>query len=321
MELPTYTELGQRRDAPAWSSWGLFGADDERGMANLAGTTEVVAAAGLVRRGVTFDLDYPLDEFDPPVAKHRETYEHHLTSTHSEQRDDYVDRFWLQSSSQIDGLRHRRHFRHGFYNGVPDEAVARGTPTLGVQRWAETPVAGRGLLVDLERYRASQGRPIDHEVGERLPVSLLDDVLAWQGAQSRPGDVLLLRTGWTAWYLGLPAERQTVVRSSRCWTGLEADRDTLAWLWDHRVALAASDTMAVEALPASGNAEFGGPHEPGMIHQDLLALLGLPLGELWNLENLAADSATHGAYDCLVVVSPLHLTGGVGSPANAVALR
>ncbi|MFE3598027.1 cyclase family protein [Streptomyces sp. NPDC059142] len=321
MSSPTYDELGKRTDAPAWSSWGLFGESDERGTANLAGPAELLAAARAVRRGVAINLDYPLDAFSPPIAAHRETYEHHLTGTHADQRDDYLDRFWLQAGSQIDGLRHRRHFRHGFYNGFPDEAVEVGSPTLGVQRWAEQPLAGRGVLVDVERYRTAQGQPIDHASGERLHAGVLDETLEWQDAQTRPGDILLLRTGWTAWYLALDEERKAEVRRSRCWTGMEADRETLGWLWDHGFALAASDTMAFEALPASGNAEFGGPNEPGMIHQDLLGLLGLPIGELWDLDELSRDSEESGQFDCLLVVSPLNLTGGVGSPANAVALR
>lgn len=319
--LPTYAQLRTRNDAPPGSSWKLFGPDDERGMANLAGPPEVSAAAAGVRRGAVFNLDYSLSSFDPPVAKSRGSLEHRMTATHGEQRDDYLDNFWLQSSSQIDGLRHRRHHQHGFYNGAPDDAITPGTPVLGVNRWAENPIVGRGVLLDVARYREAQGRPIDHDAGERLPVSVLDETLEWQGVALRTGDCLLLRTGWASWYLGLDAARQEQVRDSRCWTGLVPDRSAIAWFWDNRVAMAASDTMAVEAMPPSGDAEFGGPNEAGMIHQDLIALLGLPIGELWNLDDLAADSEQHAEYTSLLVVKPLHLVGGVGSPANAVALR
>ena len=59
-----------------------------------------------------------------------------------------------------------------------------------------------------------------------------------------------------------------------------------------------------------------------MMHQELIAKLGVPLGELWNLTDLAAAQPhAPGRWDALVTVKPLHLTGGVGSPANATAIR
>jgi hypothetical protein len=53
----------------------------------------------------------------------------------------------------------------------------------------------------------------------------------------------------------------------------------------------------------------------------MIAMLGLALGELWNLEDLAADSAATGNYYAFITVKPLNLVGGVGSPANALAIR
>ena len=42
---------------------------------------------------------------------------------------------------------------------------------------------------------------------------------------------------------------------------------------------------------------------------------------VWDLTALTADSRRHKRWDALVVVKPLHLVGGVGSPPNATALR
>jgi len=63
------------------------------------------------------------------------------------------------------------------------------------------------------------------------------------------------------------------------------------------------------------------PEDRGMMHQELIAKLGVPLGELWNLTDLARHIRRTGRWDALVTVKPLHLTGGVGSPANATAIR
>src|SRR4051812_32040168 len=97
--LPTYRQLLDRSDAPPGSTWGLFGEGDERGMANLATQQDVLNALSCVHRGVCFSLDYPLDAFEPSIA-HRPPPQHHLVQRHRDQRDDYLDGFWPQASSQ-----------------------------------------------------------------------------------------------------------------------------------------------------------------------------------------------------------------------------
>ena len=100
-----------------------------------------------------------------------------------------------------------------------------------------------------------------------------------------------------------------------------AHHEAIDWFADHRVALAASDTYALERLPAVAGSPFGADTDHGMMHQDLIALLGLPIGELWQLDKLSADCAQDHRYECLLTVKPLNLTGGVGSPANATAIK
>jgi hypothetical protein len=50
-------------------------------------------------------------------------------------------------------------------------------------------------------------------------------------------------------------------------------------------------------------------------------MLGLPLGEMWDLERLAADCAEDGRYDGFFVSSPLNLPNGVASPPNATVVK
>lgn len=50
-------------------------------------------------------------------------------------------------------------------------------------------------------------------------------------------------------------------------------------------------------------------------------MIGLALGELWDLDPLAEDCARDGVHTCMVVAKPLYVTGGVGSPPNAVAIK
>jgi hypothetical protein len=53
----------------------------------------------------------------------------------------------------------------------------------------------------------------------------------------------------------------------------------------------------------------------------LIGQLGLALGELWWLHDLARSSRADGRYTCFLTSAPLNLPGGVGSPANALAVK
>ncbi|MGW2169495.1 cyclase family protein [Streptomyces sp. NPDC001705] len=325
MPLPTLThrELLDRTDAPRGSSWHLFPDQPERGMANFAGPQQILRATRCVRDGRAVSLDYALDAFDPPMSKARGIPEHRITAKHDQARDDVLDGFHLQATTQIDGLRHRRASGHGFYNAVPDAAITPRSPRLGVQLWAETPLAGRGLLIDVDGLMRDRGTPLDHRAGPALDPTLLDEALAAQDCAVEDGDLVLVHTGWAHWYLTTDPAVRAETRTARRATGFAQSRDFAAWCWDHRIALMATDTFAVEVLPVLPGSDFhdSAPEDAGMMHQELIAKLGLPLGELWNLTSLAADCRTTGRWDSLLTVKPLHLTGGVGSPANATALR
>jgi kynurenine formamidase len=320
-DVPAYAEL--RWHVPPGSSWGVFREDPERGTANFSGAAQVLDAVATVRRGAVFNLDHALDAFDPPMARARRAPRHELLSSHAESRDDVLHEFYLQATSQVDGLRHRRASGYGFYNGVSDEEIKAGVPALGVQRWAEKPIVGRGLVVDLEGLLAAEGTPLDHRAGPALDADLLDRALRAQDVQIRPGDLILVHTGWTRWFLDADVALRAEVRDGRRATGFRQSRELPEWLWDNQVALFATDTFAVEVLPVVADSPYldTAPEDAGMMHQELIAKLGVPLGELWNLTDLVADSRRTGRWDALVVVKPLHLVGGVGSPPNATALR
>lgn len=314
--------LSRTDDAPPGSSWGLFDNPD-RGTANFAGPQQVRVAAGLVNRGDVFGLDYPLTAFDPPMSRSRSAPSHTITSAHGQSRDDLLDGFFLQASSHLDGLRHRRVSGHGFYNNVPDSEIRSGTASLGIQAWAENPIVGRGLLVDIAGLYDAEGTPLDHRTGPAIDAGSLDRAIARQGCTVAAGDLILIHTGWAQWYLQAGPADQTTVREQRRSTGFLPSHDLLEWLWDNKIALFATDTFAVEVLPVPASSPFAqtAPEDNGMMHQELIAKLGVPLGELWHLAELVADSRRTGTWECLLTVKPLNLVGGVGSPCNATAIR
>lgn len=321
-ELPGYEQLLSRDNAPMGSSWGLFHADPDRGMANFAGAQQVLRGVSAIRTGSVFGLDYPSDAFEPSMSRARQPPVQTMTSAHPDSLDDVWNGYWPQISSHIDGLRHRRAHAHGFYNGVPDDQITSGSPQLGVQAWAEKPIAGRAVLVDLQRHRARQSSSIDHGAGEAIGLAELKSAMHEQGSSLEPGDMLLLHTGWAEWYLSLTPVERVNAKAARRTTGLEQSRAVLAWIWDNRIALLGTDTFAVEALPPSPDSPFreSSGADNGMMHQELIAKLGCPLGEQWRLKPLADECARTGRYSVFLTVKPLNLRGAVGSPANATAI-
>jgi kynurenine formamidase len=141
------------------------------------------------------------------------------------------------------------------------------------------------------------------------------------------GDILLLHTGWAERYLAMTPEQRASRRGS---PGLHQSEEMLGWLWDHRISLVAADNGGLEAFPIDVNSGFvrpdesppeRGPSHNGLMHRQLIALLGMVIGELWRLHDLAEACAADGRYEFLLTAKPLNLVGGVGSPPNALAIK
>ncbi len=331
MTVPTYRELLDRTDGPPGSSWGVFGEGDQLGTLNFLSEQTAAGAAGLVSAGRVYNLDYPLNTFVPSIAGTRPAAEHKMFSNNPNHRDDWLDSFYLQSTSQIDGLRHMRHPKYGFYGGVSDEAIDVGRPELGIQLVAEKGIVGRGVLVDVPRYFAALGRDYDITTNQLIWPADIDAVLDAEGVALESGDILLLRTGWAGYYLGLSPQDQEAFRKGGMYApGLAQSEEMVAYLWDHQISMVASDNAGVEANPVNPDSGFlipdeeppqRGPSHNGMLHRPLIALLGLLLGECWKLDDLADACAADGRYAFLLIAKPLNLIGGVGSPANAMAVK
>jgi hypothetical protein len=93
--------------------------------------------------------------------------------------------------------------------------------------------------------------------------------------------------------------------------GLEASEDVARLLWNWGVAVVASDNPALEAKPYS---------DTDHLQWILLARLGMPIGELWRIDALASACAAEHRYEFLLTSAPMNLPGGVGSPANVLAV-
>lgn len=323
--LPSYDELPVRADLPPGSSWGLWGERDVLGCLNLLTPERVQAGIASVRDGTVFPLNLELELPDPPLFG-RPALVHDVAWLSGDAgHDDSLSQFNTQSSSQWDGFRHIRHPLHGFYGGVPDEQH-------GVHHWARRGIVGRAVVCDVARYRAAAGRPLDCSTNDVIEPEDVTAALASQGTTVEVGDVLLIHTGWVAWYRALdPPERAALAADGGLRSpGLAPGIPTARLLWDLHVAAVAVDNPAVELWPPGSNldrAERAAIREDparapdGFVHFSLLPLLGLPLGELWDIGALADACAADRRWTCLVTSAPLNLAAGVASPPNALAVR
>ena len=152
------------------------------------------------------------------------------------------------------------------------------------------PILRRAILLDL-----APGEPLseDHEI---TPAEL--DAAA-QGLEIRPGDMVLLRTGWARFY----SDAKRFVNETKCpGPGLDGAR----WLSAHRIFAAGSDTVAFEKVPA--------PAMP--VHVHLLVESGIHIIECLNLDALAAEHIR----EFLFVGAPLKIQGATGAPLRPLAL-
>lgn len=330
--LPDYDDLPVRGGLRcAWNVWGDDG-NDRFGCLNLLTPDRAAAAAGLVSRGAVFPLNWTMALPDPPLFG-RAGHTHTVTGREgSVSHDDVLDNWNTQSSSQWDGFRHIFHpaLRDdepgtGHFGGVDDD-------DHGVDHWARRGIVTRGVLADIGRWRDAQGRPIHYDEPDAILPEEVLACLAEQGTEVREGDVLLIRFGWIAWYLTTDAEQRAWLgdRTTFRTAGMHPGEDTWRMLWNLHIAALGCDNPGVEIWPrgshlepdvaAAANEDMRRVHEV-FAHTVLLPLLGLPLGEMFFLDDLADDCAADGNYEFMFTSAPLNLPHGVASPPNALAIK
>jgi kynurenine formamidase len=316
-DLPDYADLPAAAHGGR-SAWGLFGADDNLGLVNLMTADRIAAAARLVRRGQVFCLDMPLGSVSPALATFRGPPRHHVLHTPGTAGfDDVYDNFYPQASSQWDSLAHYGYAPDQMYNGATEAEVLAGTRNT-IDHWARHGLAGRAVLLDVERAMRSAGRRYDP--GDPIAIDVEDLELARRqaGVEYAPGDIILLHTGFAAWYVEQPDQVKRRLHGNVIAPGIAHTEAICEYLWNSHAAAIAADNFAVEVFPA----DYGPAAHPfGFLHHVLIGLFGMALGELWWLADLAGDCAADGVYEMFLVSAPLNAPGGIGSPANAVVIK
>ena len=299
--------------APKVSNWGRWGTDDERGTLNFITAEVVRRAAACVRRGQVFSLGLTFGAEGPQIGQGGRVNPLHLMSAVAGAIGPDPDGFRyaddvivmpLQCATQWDSLAHV-HYGGFLYNGFAASSITPKGATRNSIDKIGTGVVSRGVLLDVARVagvdRLPPGRvitPADLEAAERA-----------QAVRVASGDVLLIRTG----HLNVFKVDGDRVGYMRQMPGLGIA--CVEWLHAHQLAAVASDTNAVEVIP------FEDPATPLPVHLLCIRDMGLTLGEMFDLEDLAADCARDGVWEFLFSAPPLKVTGGVGSPLNPLAVK
>jgi kynurenine formamidase len=295
------------------SNWGRWGAEDERGTLNFITADVLRRAAACVKRGVVFNLGLPLGADGPQIGQGgRVNPLHIMTATEGRlgaapdgpRYADDVIVMPLQCATQWDSLAHV-YYGGQLYNGFPATSVTSGGAGRDAIDRLGPGIASRGVLLDLARARGVERLapglaigPADLEAAERA-----------QGVRVESGDVLLVRTG----HLSVFTRDGDRVGYMRQMPGLGVA--CVEWLHTREVAAVASDTNAVEVIPFEDSAV------PLPVHALCIRDMGLTLGEMFDLDALAADCAADGVWTFLFSAPPLRVAGGVGSPVNPLVLK
>ncbi len=331
----------QRR--PEGSTWGDFGEDDQRGRMNLVTPERVRAAAAEVREGLSFCLSLPLDlpggnAVNPkrhpprfgPVFQDGGLYYNYVWR---EQDPDNMDvssdeciTLHSQYSTQWDSFAHVGALFDAdgdgepepvYYNGFRARDHVGGDPgsgrigarALGVENMAVAGMQGRGVMLDLHRHFGEARVSVDYD--------LLMEVMAKDGVTVEEGDFFVFHAGWDDLILEMGGTPDAERLHASCAVLNGFDDRLLDWITDSGLVAIASDNMAVEDPRGYGATRGGCSRLP--LHRHCLFRLGVHLGELWYLSELAAALRARGRSRFLLTAPPLRMPGAVGSPVTPVA--
>ncbi|MEO8657927.1 MAG: cyclase family protein [Bryobacteraceae bacterium] len=163
------------------------------------------------------------------------------------------------------------------------------------------PVVRRGVLLDVAAQAGVEALRADFTVTPEL----LEEARAAAGVEIRSGDVVLLRTGWGAYWNDTPRYQNGGLASLTV-HGPGPALEGARWLSDHGIFAAGADTIAFEKVP-DGDMP---------VHVHLLVERGIHIVENLNLEELAQAKVN----EFLFVALPLKIRGGTGAPVRPVAI-
>ena len=290
------------------NNWGRWGKDDQLGALNLVTPAKRVAATRLVKSGRSVSLSRPFPkEPGPNNAYPAQHYMRTVPRGKGGFAADYYGIFYHGiASTHIDALCHTWD-EGGMWNGrdPKKEVTFEGATFGGVEHWSEG-IITRCVMLDVPRHRGVAS------VTQDAPVHgwELDEILSKRGIRLEPGDAVAVYSGRDAWQAnnpdtpyGRPFGGGPNVRP-----GLHVS--CLPFLRDHDVSLLVWDML--DHLPI-------GYDIPWAVHAAIFAY-GVALVDNALLEPVARACVEEGRDDFMLVIAPLRVVGGTGSPANPLAV-
>ncbi len=301
------------------SNWGRWGDSDQIGTLNNVTAADIVNAGKLIRKGQTFALGLSLKEpIQSGLFGGRWNPIHTMLATGTDASagnqdipfpylryaDDAIN-MPCQASTQWDALCHI-FLDDKMYNGFDAKLVdARGAKKLGIEH-TRAKMVGRGILLDIARFKGLDWLPDGYGISN----ADLDDCAKAQGVEIRKGDFVIVRTG-----------HQERCLASGDWTGYAGGDapglafETCYWIRQKDIAAICSDTWGCEVRPN----ETDEANQPW--HWVVIPAIGISMGEIFYLKELAADCDADKVYEFFFCAPPLHLPGGAGSPINPQAIK
>lgn len=316
-QVPTVAAL--LKDSPR--NWGRWGAEDEVGALNYLTQAEVLRGIQAVRQGKTFTLQVQMgNPKGDPVWPGRNQSQRINVMDHGhflcgkgpvfpgglEYADDVMF-MYLQGSTQYDALGHVW-CDDKLYNGFDANTTIGGMSKASVLPLGERGIVGRGVLIDIARYRGK--RSLDP--GETFTHEDLLAAASAQGVEIQKRDIVVIRTGWiSAFY-----EKDRVeFYKNFVEPGLTYSAELVQWFHQMEIPNLVTDTIANEVTvdPVSGCVL--------PLHVALMSNLGIAFTEIAQLDPLAEDCAEDGQWSFLYVAAPLKVVNGSGAPVNPVVVK
>ncbi len=166
------------------------------------------------------------------------------------------------------------------------------------------------MMINLCHHLGRERRSVGYD--DLMRIVEADDIVI------QTGDMLCLYTGFGDILIsanGCPDPAD--VHPARC-AELDGRDDRLVrWIDESGCAAIASDNIGIEVLPARAVADERRACLP--LHELCLFKIGIPLGELWYLSELASWLRANRRHTFLLTAPPLRLVGAVGSPVTPIA--
>jgi kynurenine formamidase len=317
------TRQDLREAAEKYKNWGKWGPHDEIGTLNFTTPQDIVAAAQLVRQGKVISLALNFDHTGPQGAKSKypslgrinpvhvmlrtgtDAYSGVLDHRGIRAADDMVV-MPLQCGTQWDGLGHI-FYENNMWNGYDcREVTSFGAQKCGIEK-TKARMVGRGVFLDVARVMGKD--TLDD--GYAITGADLDRAAAAHGVEIRRGDYVIVRTG--------QMEAKLAAGNWDGYPGGDAPGfsfETIEWIHRNEIAAIASDTWGCEVRPNESEAGINQPW-----HWIVIPIMGLTMGEIFYLGDLAKDCAADKVYEFMFVAPAIPITGAVGSPTNPLAIK